>query len=108
MSEFPDAVSPASARASKIFGLALAVLIFGVPLAWFFRGPPSYWRSYVGRTEPEVVAALGPPRYNERTVHPDYVPGEPYLAWWPYSFGGRLCIDFDGSGRAVAQYRNDK
>ena len=89
-----------------VFGVCLAIC--GFAIAWLLRGPRSHWRSYVGRTEPEVIAALGHPMYNERVHHPGYVAGRPYGAWWPYSFAGRLCIDFDEQGRAIAQYRNDK
>jgi hypothetical protein len=66
------------------------------------------WHSYIGQSEGEVVAAIGTPGYNERVHNRGYVAGETYLAWWPYSVGGRFCIEFDANGKAVAQYRNDK
>ncbi len=82
----------------------VALLILGAAFIWASRGSPRCWRNYLGQTKAEVTAALGQPRYNERIHNLGYVRGETYFVWWPYGIGGRLCMYFDGNGRAVRQY----
>ena len=66
------------------------LLVGGVVLRFGVWG--KYYRSYVGCTEAEVLAALEPPFVDSRD-RPDYKPGESYWLGWYFALGRTVSVE---------------
>ena len=87
--------------------IAVTVAVVAFVLAGLYLGLwGKFHRSYLGRTEAQVVAALGSPMHDSRSG-PDYHAGDPYWLGWYFAVGRTLTLHFE-DGTVVRQEYGDK